>query len=92
MDRQNRAIGVAESRLARVAPRLESLAFVSAHISPQNTETVLIDPAFVVVRFESCDWRLFLQHSFHVELRNGLRELTAFAEHLAIGNWRFCPF
>ena len=45
-------------------------------------------PALVVPRFESGDWRSLVQHSFHVELWNGLRELTAFAEHLplAIGD------
>ena len=61
-----------------------------AVISPSETQKlVLIDPAFVVLRFESRDWRSFVEHSFHVELRNGLRELTAFAEgqRLAIGDF-----
>ena len=47
---------------------------------PNKLKFVLADPAFVVLRFESRDWRSLVQHSFHVELRNGLRELTAFAE------------
>ena len=38
----------------------ESLAFVGGHISLQNTEIVLTDPAFVVLRFESRDWRSFV--------------------------------
>ena len=44
-----------------------------------------------MLRFGSHDWRLLIEHSFHVELRNGSQELTAFAEHwrLAIGD--FCP-
>ena len=45
------------------------------------------------VRWQSylspCDWRSLAQHTFHVALRNGLRELTAFAEHwrLATGDF-----
>ena len=31
---------------------------------------------FVVLRFESRDWRSCLSHSFHMELRNGVRDLT----------------
>ena len=44
-------------------------------MSPSETQKqVLTDPAFVVPRFESRDWRSFVQHSFHVELRNGKKE------------------
>ena len=41
--------------------RLETLAFVGGHVFPHKTQKlVLIDPAFVVPRFESCDWlRIF---------------------------------
>ena len=48
-------------------------------ISSKIEKLVLIVPAFVVLRFELCDWRSFVQHSFHVELRNALQELTALA-------------
>ena len=41
---------------------------------------VLRDLSFIVLQFGSCEWRLFVQHSFRMELRNGLRDLTAFAE------------
>ena len=57
--------------------------------SPSKTQKlVLIALSFFAPQFGSRDWRSFAQHSFHVELRNGLRELTAFAEHyqLAIGD------
>ena len=51
---------------------------LSVVISPPKTQTlVLIDPALVVLR---CDWRSFVQHAFHVQLRNGWRELAALAE------------
>ena len=42
-----------------------------------------------LLRFESCDWHSFVQHSFHLEIVTGLRGLTAFAEHyrLAIGDF-----
>ena len=55
---------------------------------PKPQQLVLIDPAFVMLRFESRDWSSFAQHSFHGGLRNGLRELTASGEHwrLAIGD------
>ena len=60
-------------------PRFELLAFVCG--PPKTQKLVLIDPAFVVPRLESRDWRSFVHHSFHMELRNVLRELIAFAEH-----------
>ena len=47
---------------------------------PEAQELVLIDPALVSLRFESRDWRSFVQHSVSVEMQNGLRELTALAE------------
>ena len=38
-----------------------------AVISPPKTQKlVLTDPAFVVLRFESCDWRSLVQNLFHV--------------------------
>ena len=75
LDGRNRAIVIAES-LARgiAAIRIASVRWQS-HISPTAQKLDLTEPAFVVLRFESRDWR-----SFVVELRNGLRELTAFAE------------
>ena len=58
---------------------IESLVFIGGHISPSKThELVLTDPAFVVLRFASRDWRLTFAPP--VELGNGLRELTTFAE------------
>ena len=38
----------------------------------QKLSLVLTEPAFVVPRFESRDWRSFVQHLFHVELRKWL--------------------
>ena len=66
--------------------RQRSLAVISP---PETQKLVLTGPAFVVLRFESRDWRSLVQYSFHVELRNGLRELIAFAERqrLAIGDF-----
>ena len=49
------------------------------HLKTQNL--FLVGPALVALRFEWRDWRSVVQCPFHVELRNGLRELTAFAEH-----------
>ena len=71
---------------SELSPQFESLAFVSRHISLQNTD---IEPAFIVPRFASRIWRSFVKLSFHVELQNGLRELTVFAEQkwLAIGDF-----
>ena len=79
-DGQNRAIVVAES-LARViaAIRITGVRWRS-YLTLKTQKLVLVDPAFVALRFESRDWRSLVQHSFHVELQNGLRELTAFAE------------
>ena len=80
LDERNWAIVIAES-LARViaAIRMASVPwrFIS---SPKTQKLVLTDPAFVVLRFESRDWRSLVQHSFHVEQHDGLRELTAFVE------------
>ena len=45
---------------------------------PRKTQqSVLIVPAAIALRFESRDWRSLVEHSFHVDLRNGLRELTS---------------
>ena len=68
LDGRNRAIVTAES-LARVisAIRVASVRWRS-HISPKTQKLVLTEPAFVVLRFESRDWRSFVQYSFHVEL------------------------
>ena len=64
---RNRAIVIAES-----------LAFVGTHISPENTG---FGPHRPCVRCAAIRiTRLaFIGVAFHVELRNGLRELTAFA-------------
>ena len=35
-------------------------------------DTVIVDPAFVALRFESRDWRSLAQYSFQVDLQNGL--------------------
>ena len=68
--------------------RFESLAFVGGHMSLENTE---ISPHRPCIRCAAIRiTRLaFVSHSFHMELRNGLRELTAFAECLrvAIGDF-----
>ena len=80
-------------------PQFESLAFVGGSFS-RKTQSGAHRPyvrcaaiRIAVLRFESRNWRSFEKYWFHVELRNGLRELTAFAQpwHLAIGDWRFCP-
>ena len=81
LDGRNRVIVIAESLPRVSSPRFESLAFVGGHISPQIKKIVLIDLAFVALRFELRDWHSFVRQSFHVELRYGLRELTAFNEH-----------
>ena len=52
-----------------------------AVISPPKTQKLVLMGPCVVLRFESCDWRSFVQHSFHMELQTGLRELNAFTEH-----------
>ena len=78
LDGRNRAIVIAEA-LARVivAIRIASVHWRS-YLPPEAQKLVLTrDPAFVVLRFGSRDWRPFVQHSFHVELRNGLREMTS---------------
>ena len=81
LDGRNRARVIAES-LARViaAIRITSVRWRS-YLPLKTQNLVLVDPAFVALRFESRDWRSLVQYSFHVDLRNGLRELTAFAEH-----------
>ena len=75
---RNHAIVIAES-LARM---IAAIRITSARWwpPPQTQRLVLRDPAFVVLRFESCDWRSCVLQSFHVELQNGRRELIAFAQ------------
>ena len=89
LDGRNRAIVIAEA-LARViaAIRITSVRWRS-YLPLKTQNLVLVDPAFVALRFESLDWRSLVQYSFHVELQNGLRELTAFAERwrLAVGDF-----
>ena len=50
-----------------------------------------MDPAFVVARLELRDWRPFVQHSFHVELQNGLAVRGLAALTLNTRDWRFSP-
>ena len=71
LDGRNRAIVIAES-LARVIAAIR-VASVRWRLKTQNL--VPVDPAFVALRFESRNWRSLVQYSFHMELRNGLREL-----------------
>ena len=80
LDGRNLAIVIAES-LARVITAIRIVSVRWRSKSPSKTQRlVLAGPAFVVPRFESRDWRSLVQHSFHVELQNGLRELTRLAE------------
>ena len=89
LDGRNRARVIAESlaRDCHDSNHKRSLAVISPPKAqkslspPKALKSVLIDPTFVVPRFGSRDWRSFVQHSFHVELRNGLQKLTALAEH-----------
>ena len=85
----NPAIVIAEMLARVISPRFNSLAFVGGiGDTPQTQKLVLIDPAFVVLRFESRDWRSFVQHLFHTELRNGQRlaigQVLQFARLIAI--------
>ena len=77
LDGRNRAIVIAES-LARViaAIRITSACWRS-YLALKTQNLVLIDPAFVALRFESRDWGSLVWYSFHVELRNGLREFNS---------------
>ena len=83
VDGRNRARVIAES-LARVIAAIRITSVRLAVISPaKNTEfgpRRVVDPALVAIGLESRDWRS-LEYSFHVGLRKGLRELTAFTEH-----------
>ena len=87
LDGRNRARVIAES-LVRVitAIRITSVRWRS-YLLQKTQNLVLVDPAFLALRFESRDWRLLVWHSFHVDLRNGLRELTAFAELSRSETW-----
>ena len=53
---------------------------LASYLPVKTHNLVLVDLAFAALRFESRDWRSLVYYSFHVDLRNGLRELTAFAE------------
>ena len=89
LDVRNRAIAIAES-LARVIAAIGIIGDRwQSYFPPKTQKSVLVDLAFVVPPFKSGDWHPFVQCSFHVELRNGLRELTTFADHwrLAIGDF-----
>ena len=68
--------------LARViaAIRIASVSWLP-YLPLKTQKLVLVDPAFVALRFKSRDWRSLVQYAFHMELQNGLRELTAFVEH-----------
>ena len=81
LDGRNHARAIAES-LARViaAIRITSVRWRS-YLPLKTQNLVLVDPAFVALRFEPRDWRSLLEYSFDVNLGNGLRELTVFAEH-----------
>ena len=80
LDGRNRAIVIAEP-LASVIAAIRTTSVHWWSNLPQNTQnSVLVDPVFVVLQFALCDWRSCTQHSFYVELRNGFRELTAFAQ------------
>ena len=91
LDGQNRAIVVAES-IARViaAIRITGIRLLS-YLFPKHRHSIWSLETLRSLRcaVESRDWRACVQHSFHMELRKGLRELTAFTEHLrlAIGNF-----
>ena len=57
LDGRNRAIVIAES-LARVIAAIRITSIRWRSYLPMKTQTlVLIDPAFVALRFESRDWR-----------------------------------
>ena len=77
LDGQNRAIVLAES-LARVVAMIRITSVRWWSYLPKQQKLVLIDPAFVVLRFRLRNSRSLVQHPFHVELRNGLRKLTEF--------------
>ena len=80
LDGRTRAIVVVES-LARVIAAIRLIAFVGGHISPPNTELVLkrscVRCAAIRIAIGAF---IRVTCSFHVELRKGMRELTAFAE------------
>ena len=63
-----------------LSPSKNPLRAYCSYLPPKTQTLDLTDPAFVVLRFESRNWRSLVEHSFHVELRNGLQELAAFAE------------
>ena len=71
---RTRAIVIAESQ-ARV---IAAIRIMGGHISLQNTA---VSPYRPCVRCAAIQIARFVQHSFHVELRNGRRELITLAEH-----------
>ena len=79
LDGRNRARAIADS-LARVIAAIRITSVRWRSYLPLKTQNLVVDPAFAALRFESRDRRSLVQYSFHVDLRNGLRELTAFAE------------
>ena len=86
LDWRNCAIVIAESP-ARVSNPWRSLAVTS----PLNAQkSVLIDPAFLVLRSASLGWRSFVQPSFHLERWNGLRELNRVRWTPAAQQWVIC--
>ena len=62
LDGRNHAIVIAESLAGVIAAiRIASIRWPS-YLSPKAQKLVLVDPAFVALPFESCDWRSFVQH------------------------------
>ena len=71
---------IASESYRRDSNRVRRRSYLPPPPKKKEYPLVLIDPAFVALRFESRDWRSLVWYSFHVELRNGLGELIAFAE------------
>ena len=72
LDGRNRARVIAES-LARVIAEIRITSVRWRSYLPLKTQNlVLVDPAFIALRFESRDWRSLVWYSFHMDLRNGL--------------------
>ena len=86
LDGRNRAIVIADS-LARViaAIRITSVRWWSYLPPRKRGDWSFVAFCSLCCDFGSRDWRSFVQHSVHMELRNGLREFTAFAE---VSAWR----
>ena len=80
LDGRNRAIVIAETLAIVIAAIQITSVRWRSYLPLKTHKLVLVGRAFVALRFESCHWLSLVQYSFHVELWNGLRELTAFAE------------